>query len=463
MIQTTVIALPAIIALIVCIRRGPEQALLDVYLPVLMLLPQEHWLISGQFSFTDTTILSIAAFLVFRSKLKWQWNITDLLVIAYIAITVVAEGMNKGYKWSQNLALQELASMLLPYLVAKHMFQHPQFAIDFAKRIAALLAIVSILSVYEFRIGSNLFTHFFDQIFPDLSSVGIIRWGFMRVQGPYGHAIALGWMMAFGFRIARYLEWNGVWSERMRFLPMSKIRFCEIWIAAGSIMSLSVGPWIGAACGAVVVSVFRARNRKRAVMTLVLFIAFVGSPIYEKFNSYVSVDPSVAHKSGDSIQEDAAYRTALIPTYTPLVEARPTWGWGRGGIPAPNGIGMNRASIDNDYLLEALTFGLYALFLRVAIFVWPAIRMSIFTLPLPRTDSRASAAFCIIGICVINVVIARTVSAGGAPLLFMFIIAGWSSALLDAPPEIATTPDIARIDAGRSSPRTQVGFRRVMV
>src|SRR5271170_2334345 len=281
MIQTIVVAIPGLVALIVCIRRGPEQALLDVYLPVLLLLPVRSWPISGQFSFTDTTILPIAAFLLFRSKLKWQWNITDFLVIAYIAITVVAEGMNKGYKeGSQNLALQELTSILLPYLVAKHMFQHPHFAVDFAKRIAVLLTIVSIVSVYEFRMGSNLFTHFFERIFPHARNVGIIRWGFMRIQGPYGHAIALGWMMAFGFRIARYLEWNGVWSDRMRFLPISKIRFCEIWIAAGSIMSLSVGPWIGAACGAVVVSVFRARNRTRALVVLVLLIAFVGAPIY---------------------------------------------------------------------------------------------------------------------------------------------------------------------------------------
>ena len=265
--------------------------------------------------------------------------------------------------------------------------------------------------------------------------------------------------MAFGFRIARWLEWKGEWRDRMRFLPISKIRFFEFGIAAGSIMSLSVGPWIGAACGAVVVSVFRAHNRKRAVVTLVLLIAFVGAPIYERFNAYVSVDPGVAHKSGDQLQEDAAYRTKLIPLYTPLVEQRPNWGWGRNGIPVLKGM----QSIDNDYLLEALTFGLYALFLRMAIFVWPAIRLSILSLPLPRTDPRALAAFCIIGICVINVVIARTVSAGGATLLFMYIVAGWSSALLDAPPEIATTPDIARIDAGRSSPRSQFGFRRVMV
>src|SRR5277367_1180644 len=132
MIQNILIALPGLVALIVCIRRGPEQALLDVYLPMLMLVPQAYWSFSGQFSFTDTTILPIAAFLFFRTNLKWRWNITDFLVIAYIAITVVAEGMNKGYKeGSQNLALQDLASILLPYLVAKHMFQHPQFAVDF--------------------------------------------------------------------------------------------------------------------------------------------------------------------------------------------------------------------------------------------------------------------------------------------------------------------------------------------
>ena len=295
MIQNILIALPGLVALVVCIRRGPEQALLDVYLPVLMLLPQEHWSISGQFSFPDTTILPIAAFLLFRSKLKWRWNITDFLVIAYIAITVVAEGMNKGYKeGSQNLALQELASILLPYLTAKQMFRHPQFAVDFAKRIATLLAIVSILSVYEFRMGSDLFTNLSDRIFPHTGNTRVFRGGFMRVQGPYGHAIALGWMMAFGFRVARYLEWKGEWSDRMRFLPISKIRFCELWIVAGSIMSLSVGPWIGAACGAVVVSVFRARNRTRAVVSLVLFISFLGAPIYAKFNAYVSVDPSVA-------------------------------------------------------------------------------------------------------------------------------------------------------------------------
>lgn len=455
MIQTIVIAIPGLVALIVCIRRGPEQALLDVYLPMLLLVPQQHWSFSGQFSFTDTTILPIAAFLLFRSKRKWQWNTIDFLVIGYMAITVVAEGMNKGYKeGSQNLALQELGSILLPYLAARHMFRHPRFAVDFAKRIAVLLTIVSIISVYEFRMSSDLFTRLFEPIFPPTGNTVVFRAGFMRIQGPYGHAIALGWMMALGFRIVRWLEWNGAWSDRMRFLPMSKIRFCELWIAAGSIMSLSVGPWLGAACGAIVVSVCRARNRGRAIVWLVFLIAFVGAPIYEKFSAYVSVDPSAAQASGDRLQEDSAYRNKLVPLYAPVVEERADWGWGRNGFPMLEGMG----SIDNDYLLVALTFGLYALCLRVALFVWPAIRLGIYSLPLSHTDPRALAAFSIIGIYVINLVVACTVSDAGAPLLFMFIVAGWSSALLNA-----TTQKVARIDAVRFFPRTEFDFRRVMV
>ena len=96
-IQTVLIAIPGLAALIVCIVSGPESACLNIYLPVLLLLPQSYgWPVSGQLTFADTAILPIGLFLLVRSK--WQWNTIDFLVIAYMAITVVAEGMNKGYK-----------------------------------------------------------------------------------------------------------------------------------------------------------------------------------------------------------------------------------------------------------------------------------------------------------------------------------------------------------------------------
>ena len=259
--------------------------------------------------------------------------------------------------------------------------------------------------------------------------------------------------MALGFRVARWLEWNGVWNDRIRFLQTSKIRFCELWIAAGSIMSLSVGPWVAAACGAVIISVCRAHNRKRAIVSLALLIALFVGPIHTAFMNYISVDPLVAQAAGDQLRQDSAYRGLLIPLYLPVVEERPTWGWGISGFPVIDGM----SSIDNGYLFVALTWGVYALVLLVALFVWPPIRLAIFSLPLSRNDPRALAAFSMIGIYVLNAVMEGTASGGGTPWRLLIIIAGWSAAVLKA-----TTPEIA-VDSVWSRPRTQFGFRRVMV
>jgi len=454
MIQTLLVAMPGVLALIVCLRWGPERALLNVYLPVLLLLPEYPWPLSGQFSFADLAILPIAAFLLYQSKLDWKWNSIDFVVIGYMLLTAIAEGMTKGYKeGTQNMLLQDLFRILLPYLVAKQMFRHPQFAVDAAKRIAVLLAIVAIVSVYEFRMGSDLFTHFLSQYF---YTAGVVfRGGFMRTAGPYGHAIALGIMMAFGFRIARWLEWTGEWNDRMLFLPISKIRFCELCIVGGSIMSLSIGPWMGAACGAVAVAVLRAPNRKRAIISLVLIVGLIGVPSFTAFKRYISVDPAIARATGDRIQEDSAYRSLLLPLYIPVVEERATWGWGRNEFPVINGMG----SIDNAYLLVALMWGVYALAIFVAMCIWPPIRLAIYSLPLRRDDPRAVAAFTLIGIFVLNTFENFEGSGGGIPWRFLFVLAGWSTALLSQ-----TVPQVVELKAAKALPRTQqAGFRRVMV
>jgi len=460
MIQTIFITIPGLVALIECIRRGPEKAFLNVYMPVLMLLPQQYyWPISGQYHFADTAILPIAVFLLFQSKLKWQWSSIDLLVMAYVAMTVVAEGMHKGYKLgSQNLFLQELPSILLPYFAAKHVVRQPQFAVDVAKRVAVSLTIVGIVSVYEFRMGRDLFTPFFDAIFGGEHGT-LFRGGFMRVQGPYGHTLTLGMMMVFGFRFARWLDWTGVWRERLfDFLPISKIRFCELWIAAGSFMTLSVSPLLAAACGAVVISVFRAHNRKRATVLLLLLITLVGPQAYRSFDAYISVEPAAVGASIEELQQDSAYRKMLIPIYVPIVEERATWGWGRSGFPIFSTVFGTMYSIDNAYLFIALTFGVYAMILLVALMVWPAIKLAIFSLPLRRNDPRALAAFSMIGIYVLNAVIDCTGSGGGILEVFLFIVTGWSAALLSA-----TTQEFAEIEAVKSWPKTQLGFRKVMV
>lgn len=456
MLQTVLIALPGLAALIVCMARGPEEALLDVYLPTLLLLPQFAWPISCQMTFGDTAILPIGLFLLFRRYQRRQWSSLDLLLISYLAITVVSQTVNLGGKRGLNLALREFFAIFLPYYAVRQTLGRQQFAVDFAKRIVMLLVVVAIISVWEFRMGSVLFLRPFVGIFPPPGNTTVFRAGFMRTQGPFGHAMAAGTMMAVGYRIARWLDWNGTWSDRMWFLPISKIRFCELWIVAGSIMTISVGPWLGWSGGAVALFICRARNRRRASALVLLVIVVVCPLVYSAFNAYTSVDRFEAMAKGDKLQEDAAYRRELLPLYIPVVEARPTWGWGVASFPAINGM----PSIDNGYLWTALTFGLYALGLWVAILVWSSIRLCAFGLRLPRGDPAALAAFSLMAIYVIVAIenLEGAIPSGAQVATFFFLVTGWSAALLKS-----EAGKVVEVEAEAPQLRPQFAFRKVMV
>ena len=82
-------AVPGIIAWIVCMRKGPERAFVNVYLPTLLLLPDSyHWSIIGHQSFNQTAIIPIGVYLLFRSWREWQWSFCDLLVLVYVALSI---------------------------------------------------------------------------------------------------------------------------------------------------------------------------------------------------------------------------------------------------------------------------------------------------------------------------------------------------------------------------------------
>lgn len=427
------IALPGLIALIVCLRSGPQAAFLNVYLPVLLLLPQfYHSSLSGQLTFADNTIIPIAVAMLLQRGARRSWDGIDFLVFAYLAITCLAEGINKGYKLgAQNLAIHELGECLLPYVVARGLFARPEMAIAIIKRMVVLLALVGMLSVYEFRMGSDLFTRFWVGIFPVNDGTVVFRAGFMRTQGPYGHAIAFGIMMAIGWRLVRWLEWKGIWRQRLAALPISKIVFCEAGLAAGALFSISIGPWFAAGCGAVAAGLCRARKRGRALVAVLLLVGIVGMPAYSSFRSFISVSIAAASLAGNQWQQDSAYRDQLLTLYIPVVKERPSFGWGIHGFPVLD----QMISVDNGYLLTALTYGVYAMALLIALMVWPALRLAKFSLPLPRDDPRTLDAFTLIGIFVVAIVVNGTVSMPTGPTEWrtFFLMLGWAAALLRMP------------------------------
>ena len=139
-------------------------------------------------------------------------------------------------------------------MLAKGLIEPHRMSVAFAKKFVMMLFIVSILCVYEFRMGMTPWI-VLRRFYPDqgLEWYTIFRYGLARVAGPYGHAILAGLLLAIAFRLQRWIQWSGQWEPRFRglkWLKISKSRLIALVILGGMIMTLERGPWLGAVVGA---------------------------------------------------------------------------------------------------------------------------------------------------------------------------------------------------------------------
>jgi O-antigen ligase len=441
-----IVVAPALIALAVTLRGGSGTAFVTVYLPTLLLLPGTYEMpIMGHFNFDRLTILTIFLFSIPTLWREWEWNITDFLLVAYIAIGFFSDYVNKDIAWARNAAFVSVCSDLLPYIVAKTCLRKLSVSVAAAKTLVACAVIVAIVSVYEFRMGANLFDRLMNPFFTlPLPSIAF-RYSFARIEGPWHHPILAGMIFAISYRLTRWLEWSRLWPGNVGWLPISKVRFCKICVLVGSAMTLSRGPWAAAIVAALVIVIFRARNRATMLLLITIAIVFLGPPIYSGVHSYVAAE------SGDEAQQSAAYRSELLDEYVTIAEERPVWGWGTLGFPTIGGM----ESIDNQYLLDALTNGFYALAVFVALLLWTPGQLAKFAWPRARDDPATALAVTMVGIYVLIAFALTTVWLGAQMQPLLYLIAGWSTALLGTPITKPVRPAV---------PASTVGYRfaRVM-
>jgi hypothetical protein len=422
-------AIPGIFSLIVAIVRSPAAAFLDVYLPVLLLLPDYYrWVLPGlpDPSFHHAAILPIAVLYAVKDLRRWRFSFTDLLVCGYAFSVGFSEYLAAGYKDAQNLLFDVLCGVLLPYMLAKGLIEPRGLRVAFAKRVVQLLFVVAVLSLYELKMGRPLWAIVLSPFFPGQGSwVTTFRWGFTRVAGPYGHAILAGVIFAAGYRLQRWLEWSGAWKGAVQFgsLRLTKARVVTLGIAGGLFMTMCRGPWLGAMAAAAALAFARARNRRRAVAILVAVTILGGIPAAVGFKSYISVTRLGATTTA---QESAVYRKELIQQYIDIALRKETWGWGRNTWPRLPGM----PSIDNHYLLLALMHGLIALGFFVAIFPWMAVRLARCGLRSTPDDDARLLAYTLLSLYVGYSIAIATVFLGTQAVQLFFILTGWAEGLI---------------------------------
>ncbi len=437
------IAITGLLAASVALTRSAAAAFLNVYLPVLLLLPDYYrWVLPGlpDPTFGEAALLPIAGVYVVKEFGRWRYSFTDLLILGLAISMAYSEYLNAGYSDAQNLMFDMLGTIILPYMLAKGIIEPHGLGLAFARRLVFLLAAVAVIGLYEFRFGATPWQQLLHGFFPWQGSgwVTTFRWGFARVAGPYGHAILAGTIMVAGYRLARWLEWSGAWEPHFKALPewpVSKARTLSLVLLGGVLMSMARGPWIAAICGAVFTTIGRAKNRKRALFFALGVILLVGVPAAAYLYSYASVGRAAARSQS---QETAAYRKELIDKYVAIAVERGMWGYGRNGWPRVDGM----PSIDNYYLLLALMHGLIALSLLIAILLWMPIRLLLHALRSPAPVARGSSlGFTLAGIYAVIAISIATVFMGTQVVPLFAILTGWSEGLLMPRREVvAETP-----------------------
>lgn len=453
-----IILIPGALALWVGLKRSPQAAFLLVYLPTLFLLPEYYRLdLPGVPSptFSQAAALGTAVAFFWNRAPGYRFSPTDLLVVAFVLSASMSEYFAGGYKDGQNLAWNLLTWALLPYLFAKSMVEPLDLRIRFAKTIVVLLAAVAVISVYEFRFGATPWRMIFDHFFPwgGRGWITTFRWGFARTAGPYGHAILAGILMVVAFRLQRWLQWSRAWAPKPRFapwLPIDQATLISLVLAAGVIMTMVRGPWIGAVLAMLVIIIGRSSYRGLAIAGIVAGGVLIGIPAVLWFLDYVSVGRAGAMTVA---QESAAYRWELLTAYADIAAEKRWFGWGLTAWPQVPGM----PSIDNYYLLLLLMHGQLGLGLFVALVGSMLFRLLKRGLAEPMANPPGSSlSFTLASVFVVYIISVATVYLGLQAIPMLFLIAGWAEGYLRQPDRVS----LPATEKPAASP--DHGFRRVL-
>jgi hypothetical protein len=412
---------PGLLVLLCLCVQSPATVFLNVYLPTLFLLPDYYrWVVPGapDPNFHHAAILPLVAVFLATNFSRWRFSLGDLLVVGFAASVGYSEYVNIGYAEAQNLLFDQLCSVVCVYILAKGIIEPNNLRIATAKRVSLLLSGVAMSSVYEFKMAWNPYAGLLARFFPgQLNWVTTFRWGFARVAGPYGHAILAGLMFAVGFRLQRWLEWGKHWESPR------KARLVSLGLAGGLFMTMCRGPWIGAACGALVIFITRANNRKRAVGTVVMLCLLAGVPTLLAMKGYLSVKRS---KAVSVAQETIAYRRELLEKYVDTMLQKSEWGWGHNTWPRVPGMD----SIDNQYLLLPIQHGLVSLGFFLAIFLGTGTRLCRLGVRAPRGSQESDLALTFFASYVVIASTLTSVYLGVQTVQLFFFLTGWSEGLL---------------------------------
>jgi O-antigen ligase len=423
-----VILLPGLLACLALARRTVPQVLLDVYLPTILLLPMYFDLRLKHLPpllFSETAMLPIGiamAALLASRRLEWQWSLTDIWIALFVLLVGISESRQTNTHTGGLDIFSELTGAVLPYMAGRLLIEPYRLRAAFIRRFVVLLSFVAVVGLYEFKSGRSVTQALWKHVFPDEPIIWPqqMRWGFGRIAGPYAQSILCAMIFLIGLLFCMWLRRAyPQWGTR-RFFAYVPLRIRTAIFAAmiaGLLMTQSRGPWLGAILAIAIVWVGRQQDTRRAAWKVTAAAVVLLAMSWGYANRYTS---GTIAQAKNLEQQDAIYRRELLKSYIPIVKERPLIGWGITDYPVMH----NQFSIDNEYLLLAVTQGLIGLALFVLINVENWRRMLRAMRWMTGPADRAFL-FCLMGIMGGILATLTTVYLGMQVFYLFFLLTGW--------------------------------------
>jgi len=465
-----IILIPAVACWVALAKWPMRRAMIDVWLPAVLLLPQYYILRFPHLpplTFADAAVLPLGVALWVKQTRRWRLDWMDLWVVLFALSAGLSESLSTALgdgtwknlldvrgpdvvtNWADGglMLFQVICSVVLPYMIGKLLIERASKEEQPARkrvlrRLVILLALVAGISVFDFLTGRSIwqmvFRHFFRG--QEVGWTTQMRWGFGRIQGPYAHAILAGMIFLMGLIYCLWLRvYAPGWGKRriVNGLPLT-FRGLVLWaIIAGLLMTQSRGPWIGVGLALVLALLVRTFSLGKATLAFVLVLAAVSTIGYYYGKRYTDVD--INHAKTEE-QRNAIYRRELLQSYIPIIEEHKAFGWGITTLPTVHG----QRSVDNEYLLLAAQQGLIGLGLFLVILLASGIRL--FRLASgPIVPEDRALVFAHMTILLGLTVALISVYLGEQALILLFFMIGWIHGMKPAGVEAAVGKAMAPV------------------
>ena len=412
-------------------RWGLESAILNVYLPALMLIPTFYGMRIPHLPGVNCqgAALIPLIFIMLMTQVKaWQFKVSDLLVLAFAFEAGYSEYLNTGFGNGFFDFAEHVEIVILPYLLGRIMLEQPGFREKFVRRFVLLVAITCAISPFEFVTGKNPFyivgRRFFEEHYIWSNQ---LRYGFVRIKGPYAGSIHYGLAILMAIMLLlwiRLLDRNRQSAPEPKKFGLRRSTWLLAVLAAASVMTFSRGPWIGLALGLVIALVGRSKHMIRTAIIATILCTIVGVIAQAQANKYLDNDNDMT-----DAKQSALYRKVAFKLYEPIAEKGGYFGWGITTFPRVKGMD----SIDNQYLLLRVSQGKFGYWLFLLLF---ADGMVSVILAVYRSTYRPDTFFyfCLGGTVAGMMATFGTVYVTGQTTIVLFMMYGWIQSLQRTPP-----------------------------